>query len=144
VLRHVEEVPVGDQQTCGEGLADNAVLPRQLGAVGTAMADVLGYHMRALDLTDPDANAEHDAYASIVDALQSSAAELRSTAEQMARCGELPMGRHDAGVMASPDALHAFEQLVRAKQALHALLARQAAQDAEMLTRMRRAVASAS
>jgi hypothetical protein len=132
---------VEDQQTCGEGLAENAVLPRKLGAVGAAMADVLEDHMQALDVTDPKAEAERDAYATLVDALRRIAEELRSTADRMAGYSDLPMGRHDAQVMASPDVLHTFENFVQARQELRALLERGAAQDEDMLTQMRRAAA---
>jgi methyl-accepting chemotaxis protein len=142
--QRVEEVRVEDQQTCGKGLAENAVLPRKLGAVGAAIADVLENHMQALDFTDPNAKTEHGAYAKLVDALRRIAAELRSTADQMAGCKDLPMGSHDAQVMTSPDVLHTFEDFVKAKQELHALLERQAAQDEEMLAQLRRAIGSAS
>jgi hypothetical protein len=41
VGRRVKEVRVEDQPTCGKGLAENAVVTGTLGAVATAMADVL-------------------------------------------------------------------------------------------------------
>jgi hypothetical protein len=52
---------VEQQQTCGKGLAENAVLPARLGAVTGALADVLEAHVKALDLDDENARAEHDA-----------------------------------------------------------------------------------
>jgi hypothetical protein len=133
-----------DRQTCGKGLAENAVLPEKLGAVAAAMADVLENHMQALDLTDPNAKAEHDAYAKLLDAHRRVAAELRATADEMAGYRDLPMGRHDEQVMTSPDVLHTFEEFVKAKQELQALLERKAAQDHEMLAQMRRAIGGAS
>jgi hypothetical protein len=133
-----------DRQTCGKGLAENAVLPEKLGAVAAAMADVLENHMQALDLTDPNAKAEHDAYAKLLDAHRRVAAELRATADEMAGHRDLPMGRHDEQVMTSPDVLHTFEEFVKAKQELQALLERKAAQDHEMLAQMRRAIGGAS
>jgi hypothetical protein len=142
VGRRVKEVRVEDQPTCGKGLAENAVVPGTLAAATAAMADVLENHMQALDLTDPNANAEHDAYATLVDALRRIAAELRATADQMAGYTDLPMGRHDPQVMTSPDVLHTFEAFVKAKQDLQVLLARQAARDDEMLAQMRRAIGS--
>jgi hypothetical protein len=144
VGRRVEEVRVEDQQTCGKGLAENAVLPEKLGAVAAAMADVLENHIQALDLTDPNATAEHDAYTKLVDAHRKIAAELRATADQMAGYGDLPMGGHDEQVMTSPDVLRTFEAFVNAKQVLHALLERHAGEDQEMLAQMQRAIGSAS
>jgi hypothetical protein len=135
---------VEDQQTCGTGLAENAVFPEKLGALAAAMADVLENHMQALDLTDPDAKAEHDAYAKLVHAHRRISAELRATADQMAGYRDLPMGRHGEQVMTSPDVLHTFDAFVKAKQELQTLLERQAARDQEMLAQMRRAIGSAS
>jgi hypothetical protein len=138
------QVPVDDQQTCGKGLAENAALPRKLGTVVAAMADVLENHMHALDLPDPNAKAEHDAYARLVEAHRRIAAELRATVDQMTGYRDLPMGGHDEQVMTSPAVLHRFEDFVKAKQELRVLLERQSAQDQEMLAQMRRAVAGAS
>jgi hypothetical protein len=134
---------MNDQPTCGKGLAENAELPAKLGAVAAGMAEVLEHHMHALDVTDPNAKAEHDAYAQLVDAHRSIAAQLRATADQMAGYRDLPMGRHDEQVMTSPDALRVFDAFVKAKQELQALLDRQAAEDREMLAQIRRASGSA-
>ena len=41
-----------EQQTCGRGLAEHAVLPAQLAEVVEAMADNLQVHMQALELDD--------------------------------------------------------------------------------------------
>jgi hypothetical protein len=132
-------MPVHDEepQTCGTGLAENAVLPEKLGAVAAGMADVLENHMQALDVTDPNAKAEHDAYTKLVSELRRVAAELRATADQMAGYRHLPMGRHDEQVMASADVLRTFEDFVKAKHELQALLERQVARDQEMLAQMR-------
>jgi hypothetical protein len=130
---------MNEQQTCGKGLAENAELPEKLGAVAAGMAEVLEHHMHALDLTDPNAKAEHGAYAQLVDAHRSIAAQLRATADQMTGYRDLPMGRHDEQVMTSADGLRAFDAFVTAKQELQALLERQAAQDRARLAQMRRA-----
>ena len=129
-----------DQQTCGTGLAENAVLPRRLGAVAGAMAGVLENHMQALDVTDPNAQTEHDAYAHLVAALRRIAAGLSATADQMAGYRGLPMARHDEQRMTSPEVIHTFEAFVEAKRELQRLLEQLSAHDDEMLAQMRSAI----
>jgi hypothetical protein len=46
-----------EEQTCGRGLAENAVLPAQLAEVTEAIADNLQAHMQALELDDEAACA---------------------------------------------------------------------------------------
>ena len=83
------------EQTCDQGLADNAVLPAHLGAVSAAIADVLEVHMNALDPDDGNSRLEQHAYAELVDEHREAAARLLAVADHMARFRDLPMGRHD-------------------------------------------------
>ena len=46
---------MSEQQTCGEGMADNAVVPGALAGVAGRLAGNLEVHMRALDRDDPAA-----------------------------------------------------------------------------------------
>jgi hypothetical protein len=46
--------------TCGEGLAQNSLLPTKLGELAASMADVLEAHVPALDLEDENARKEHE------------------------------------------------------------------------------------
>src|ERR671935_3226006 len=56
----------GDNQpTCGKGLAANAALPAKLAELVAARAEVLERHTQALDLTDPNARHELDAYTAL-------------------------------------------------------------------------------
>ena len=65
-----------EQPSCGKGLADNSVLPAKLGNLIAAMAENLAVHMDALDLTDQNSQAEHDAYARLVKELRQTAIQL--------------------------------------------------------------------
>jgi hypothetical protein len=128
-----------EQQTCGKGLAENAVLPARLSAVTNALADVLETHVKALDLDDENARLEHDAYTKLVDEHRDAAARLRAVAERMAGYRDLPMGVHDERVMTGAEPLGAFEAFVGRKQQLRDLLQEQEASDQEMLVQMREA-----
>ena len=125
-----------EEQTCGKGLAENSALPAQLAEVTEAMADNLMTHMQALELDDEPARQEHAVYLRLTEEQRQAAARLRAVAGEMAAARDLPMGRHDAQTMASPEVAHAFQRFVKAKQELLALLQRTAEQDQRLLAQM--------
>jgi len=130
---------VEQQQTCGKGLAENAVLPARLGAVTNALADVLEAHIKALDLDDEHARSEHEAYTKLVDEHRDAAARLRAVAECMAGYRDLPMGVHDDRAMTGPEPVAAFEAFIAMKEELRALLQEQDRRDQQLLVQMREA-----
>jgi hypothetical protein len=112
-----------DQQTCGKGLAANAVLPAKLAELTAARAEVLERHTKALSQTDPNAQKELDAYATLARAHRGIAAELTRLAQQMAGYQDLPMARHDMEVMADPKGqAKAFQRYVAVERELLTLL----------------------
>ena len=125
-----------EQQTCGQGLAENSALPAQLAEVTEAMADNLMAHMQALELDDEPARQEHAVYLRLTEEQRQAAARLRAVAGEMAAARELPMGRHDTQTMTSPEVAHAFQRFVKAKQELLALLQRTAEQDQRLLAQL--------
>jgi hypothetical protein len=130
---------MGEQQqtqTCGQGVADNAVLPALLAAVTEAMASNLQVHMAALELDDEPARQEHAVYLRLTEEFRQASARLRGIGQEMAAARDLPMGRHDQQAMSSPEVAEAFQRLVRAKQELLALLQRMAEQDQQLLAQM--------
>jgi hypothetical protein len=123
-------------QTCGQGVADNAVLPALLAEVTEAMASNLQVHMAALELDDEPARQEHAVYLRLTEEHRQASARLRAISQEMAAARDLPMGRHDQQAMSSPEVAEAFQRLVRAKQELLALLQRMVEQDQGMLAEM--------
>jgi hypothetical protein len=128
---------VTEQQTCGQGLADNAVVPGALGGVAGRLAGNLEVHMRALDRDDPAAAQEHAVYERVARSLRSAAADLQAASTEMAAARELPMGRHDMAAMTSPDVLDAFERYVASEDELCALLGARREAMTQMLAAMR-------
>src|SRR4029450_8096781 len=92
-----------EEQTCGRGPADHSVLPAQLAEVTDAMADNLMAHMQALELDDEAAREEHAVYLRLAEEQRQAAGRLRAVAGEMAAARDLPMGRHDAQTMSSPE-----------------------------------------
>lgn len=112
-----------DEPTCGKGLAAQSVLPAKLAELTAATADVLERHARALDLRDPAAREEFEAYAALVREHRVVAGGLAGLARQMAGYRDLPMGRHDERVMADPAGqAEAFRRVLAIQRELLALL----------------------
>ena len=124
-------------QTCGQGLAENSVLPAKLSELIGSMAEILEIHMGALDLQDNDSRLEHEAYRELVSEQRRNAAKLGETARRMAGYRDMPMGRHDMRVMSSPRAVEAFEKFVKLEEELSAMLQKRLVVDRKMLSEMR-------
>lgn len=125
-----------DQQTCGKGLAENSILPAKLGGLISAMAENLDVHRKALDLTDPNSQAEYDAYERLLKDLRQIAAQLSVTASEMAGYRNLPMGRHDQKAMTHPRVGDAFQKFVQHKRELLELLEQTEERDRKLLEMM--------
>jgi hypothetical protein len=125
-----------EQQTCGRGLAEHSALPAQLAEVTEAMASNLQVHMQALELDDEPARQEHAVYLRLAEEQRQAAARLRAVANEMAAARDLPMGRHDAQTMSSPEVGDAFLRFVKAKQELLDLLQGMVEEDRRMLAEM--------
>ena len=122
------------QPTCGQGLAANAVLPAKLAHLMAARAEVLERHTKALDLTDPNAQRELDAYTTLARAHRGIATELTKLAQQMAGYRNLPMARHDVDVLADPEGqAEAFKRFVAIERELQALLRAKLEEEEELL-----------
>jgi hypothetical protein len=115
-----------EEQTCGRGVAENAVLPRQLAEVIEAMADNLQAHMQALELDDEPAREEHAVYLRLVEEQRQAGGRLRAVAAEMAAALDLPMGRHDPQTMTSPEVGDAYRRFTEARDELAELLGRMA------------------
>ena len=130
---------MAEQETCGRGLAQNSVLPSKLGELTASMAETLELHMKTLDLTDEAAVREHDVYTKLAEGHRSISAQLRAAGEQMAGSRDLPMGKHNQEMMASPEIVASFENFVKVEEELEALLARKMEQDRKILSQMHEA-----
>ena len=126
-----------NQPTCGKGLAENSVLPARLSNLISAMAENLAVHMKALDLTDSNSQAEYSAYEKLVNELRQTAVQLQWAANEMAGYRDLPMGRHDEIAMTQPEVRETFEKFVSHKQDLLSLLEQTAECDGQLIEMMR-------
>jgi hypothetical protein len=123
-----------EQPTCGKGLAANAIVPAKLAELIAATADVLERHTKALDLSDLHSRKEFDAYAKLARAHREIADSLERLAREMSGYRDLPMGRHDERIMASPEGqAEAFQRYVAIERELLELLRGKLEQDARLL-----------
>ena len=104
--------------TCGQGLAANAPLPALIGELLGAMAEVLEDHRQALDLNDPDARPEDDAYTQLVGELGSASTQAGSIARLLRSYRDLPMGAHNEARMAADESWEVFDRFVTAERHL--------------------------
>jgi hypothetical protein len=102
----------------------------------SAMAEVLARHIEALDLTDPDARREQEAYARLVRELREVSARLEAIAGRMSDSRDLPMGRHEMSAMMDPGNVAAFQRYVRLEEEFHQLLQSRLEVDRGMLAAM--------
>jgi hypothetical protein len=128
---------MAEPQTCGQGLAENAAIPRLLGELVDALADNLERHMPSLDVTDDAGRAEHSAYERLTGRHRRIADDLRAVAEDMASQRDLPGAPHDMQVLGSPAVAEAFDRFVAAERALAAHLEHSLSRDEQMLRAMR-------
>ncbi len=126
-----------EPQTCGKGLAERSSLPARLGQLTSALVEVLETHQAALDVTDDDAKRELDAYVKLAQEFRSISSGLHHVAQHMVAYRDMPMGKHDPGVMAGPKAMDAFAKFVRIEQELMGQLRHAVPQDQAMLAAMR-------
>jgi hypothetical protein len=125
-----------EQPTCGQGLAENALLPAKLAELTASLAENLEVHLRTLELDDDNARREREVYQELARRHRDAAARLAAAAGQMAAQRDLPMGGHDPRAVSSPAVAEAFRGFVRRKQELVALLQRQLEEDRRMLAGM--------
>ncbi len=126
-----------ERQTCGQGLAENSVLPGKLGELAAAMAENFEVHMRALDVSDPNSRQEYEVYVQLANEQRETAARLLATANEMAGAKDLPMGRHEFNEAFNAQVLDAFQKYVRLKQELAAFLQQTADRDRALIAQMR-------
>jgi hypothetical protein len=113
---------MSEQQTCGQGLAQNAALPASLADLFGAVAEILEVHLTALDPTHKPSRPEFDAYVRLATEHREIESRLRALALQMEGYRDLPMAEHDMEVMTSPKTADAFHRLVAQEEAAAALL----------------------
>lgn len=130
-----------DENTCGAGMAANAILPTRMAGVVAAMADLLTRHTDSLDPDDPAAEAERDAWLAIAAEHRRIAGHLSAAADRMEAQHALPMASHDAAVLSTGEAMSAFEHFVHAQEQLSELLTDQLVEYRAMLSNTRDAEA---
>jgi hypothetical protein len=128
---------VDTPQTCGRELAEHSPLPIKLAELTDSVRAILELHMRALDLSDPASKKEFEAYRQLANEHRDAAAQLHAIGTEMAGYGDLPMGRHDVTVMATPTAARTFETFVNLEREVATLLENRLTRDEQILAAMR-------
>lgn len=124
---------VEEQPTCGRGLAQTSVLPARFSEVIAALAENLELHMETLDMKDPNAKLEYNAYQRLAREYRTIASRLMATAVDMYGYYDLPMARHDEEKLANPKIAEAFMNFTRLEEELILLLKKHLTTDKKIL-----------
>ena len=130
---------MAEEQTCGKGLADNAVLPAKLAELIESQAAVLEHHMSSLDRAQPPGRAEFDVYESLVTQHRQIGRLLAQTAENMTASRDLPMAGHNIDALSNAIAVTVFQKFVQREEELAAMLKRRVEAHLAMLQNMNKA-----
>jgi hypothetical protein len=128
-----------EQQTCGKGVAANAILPERMAALLEAMAVIYDNHIRSLSVDDPAGKQEIEAYERLMRDYRASANQVSALAGTMRSYRDLLAANHDMAVLMDAKSVDAMEALVAAQEELATLVGARAAEFRAMLEEMRRA-----
>jgi uncharacterized protein Yka (UPF0111/DUF47 family) len=128
---------MAEEQTCGKGVAANAIVPERMGRVLSATADVLRNHIRSLDADDPAGRQEIAAYEHLVREHRAAADALQALAETMRSYRDLPPAPHDMAPLMDEASAETLAALVEAQRALGELMQQRAEEYGAMLEQMR-------
>lgn len=134
----VQQASGSDEQwTCGKGLAQHARIPAKIADFLASLAENLAAHLRTIDTSDPDGQAERAAYVQLSKDYDALASQLAGTAKQMLDYRDLPAARHHEEELADPRLLDVFKRFVALETELADLLATSAEQDRKVLQESR-------
>jgi uncharacterized protein YndB with AHSA1/START domain len=138
VLPKVKELAEADHEaeerpTCGRGLAENSVLPARFSEIMASMAENLELHMQTLDLDDPNAKLEYDAYGKLIKEHKDLATRLMTAAHTMYSYYNLPLARHDEDKLSNPAIATAFKRFNNLEEELTSMLKKRMKKDKRIL-----------
>ena len=128
---------MAEEQTCGKGVAANAVTPEHMGRVLEATAAVLENHIRALSADDPNGRLEIEAYERLVREHRAAANGLATLAEIMRSYRDLPPAPHDMAPLMDAASVETLAALVEAQRDLGELMQQRVTEYGAMLKQMR-------
>lgn len=125
-----------EESTCGQGLAQTAVVPQLIGDLMNAVADNLVAHLPMLVAGDEASQHERRVYEHLAGRHRDAAAMLQAIATEMATHQDMPLGQHDFEAMSRGDVVDALESMVRAEAQLVERLERHLAEHRAMVDAM--------
>jgi hypothetical protein len=109
---------VTEESTCGQGLAQTALLPQLVGDLMNAVADNLIAHLPMLVAGDENSQHERRVYEHLAGRHRDAAAMLQAISTEMATHRDMPIGQHDYEAMSQGDVVDALESMIGAEAQL--------------------------
>jgi hypothetical protein len=126
-----------EQSTCGRGLAEHATIAAKMAEFLKSLAANLHAHVPTIDTSDPNGQAEREAYVHLSTAYEAVADQLARTAKRMRAYRDLPAAPHHEEALADARLMEAFRRFVALETELADLLAASAEQGAQLLRQSR-------
>jgi hypothetical protein len=130
-------MPMAEEPTCGQGLAQHADLPLIIGELMGSVADNLSAHLPGLVSSDEDSQHEKRVYEHLVTRHREAAAMLHAIGAEMADHREMPMGEHDLQALSAGQVVDALEGMIRVESQLIARVQQQLTEHQAILATIR-------
>jgi hypothetical protein len=126
-----------EESTCGQGLAQTALVPQLIGDLMNAVADNLSAHLPMLVAGDEASQHERRVFELLAGSYRDAAGMLHTIATEMATHQDMRMGQHDFEAMSPGDVMEALESLISAEAQLVEQLEQHLAEHRAMVDAMR-------
>jgi hypothetical protein len=110
-----------EESTCGQGLAQTALVPQLIGDLMNAVADNLIAHLPMLVADDETSQHERRVYEHLAGRHRDAAAMLQAIATEMATHRDMRMGQHDFEAMSRGDLVAALESMISSDSRTYAV-----------------------
>jgi hypothetical protein len=111
-------MPMPEEPTCGQGLAQHAELPLLMGELVGSVADNLSAHLPGLVASDENSQHEKHVYEHLAARLREAGAMLHAIGTEMAGQRDMPMGEHDLQALSSGEPIDALQRMTRVEAQL--------------------------
>lgn len=133
MVKSQEASSAEEQWTCGKGSAEHAIIPAKIADFLKSLAGNLREHVPTIDTSDPNGQAERDAYIHLSTEYEAVSDHLARTAKRMRDFRDLPAAQHHEETLADARLIQAFARFVALETELADLLATAVEQDRQLL-----------
>jgi tellurite resistance protein len=132
-MRAHEVIMAEDNTTCGQELAEGAVIPEQVALLFAHVAHNMREHARWVGDSNSEAVREHAAMIAVADGYEAISAEAQRMCNFMRSLAHLPAAPHDPATLDKPALVAWLRQKIEIQRTLAQLLSEHATQSEQAL-----------